>query len=1247
MTIDRVHGVPEAGAAVLGEGLEAMPSLLALWAAGHVPAGKRLRGIAASVPPDRRWVVAVVDWWSAVTLGQAVDDSRWLSGTLPELAPHPHLVRVIAETSGIDMLPLLQILIASETREQLATRARSQLIYAQHGNLDTQAELDAFNELVRPLRDVVDAGELGVGDLPKAPTQKEIDVAARAARLDLNSARYRVMLDRLERTWEAFRHAAEAERSASHWSGDAVLARELHELRFSPVTPPDSPPDVRRLVEWLDAHPLDATVLATLSEEATMAAAAVDAAWIDLDDAVRVRAIDVLHLPDYQCGDPDERASVRWSRQREQLAERLELLSDGALGPGFEERTLEVELAIEEGDLETATIVLDELSGAREARDRTSRRAKRRDLVLEAFAELENPPQELQQLAHALKTASPSDLTDTSVDALRDAVQNRYEAEQDTRRAHRAARLANLRQELTRLELSGPVLASAQELLEQAEQAEKKGAAPQDESSSLEPLDALIAQQRELRQIATDQAIALLRSEISEVVDLAGESDLRAASALRDAGDLPAAERTATRGLVDFRRRTAPVFDVRDGEAYLVDRVIGYVRGRLNVSPADIRRVHVALKAKPFLILAGLSGSGKSSLARLYAEAVGASVVNGQFSREAVQPNWVDASSTLGFYNPVMDRFEPGWLTDVIVRCLQSPDLPHFVILDEMNLAPVEYYLADVLSVMEDARDSGDAVIRLYPQGVTPVNAEKYEPTLRFPRNLFIIGTVNTDETTRTISHRVLDRASYVQLDTTVDSAHHRPEERRALVPPIQVRMRDWRTLVVSETADTLWVHDALVEIAKELGRVNIGLGLRSHLGIESYVANARGVLGQQEALDAALLQRVIPKIRGFKRKLEGPLERLAELFGRIGAHRCRYLVEWWLSDALDVDDFLDGGDQSVGIALSGFVPEYETAGLEGGALGATDPDSEPDHPWDDDELTPIVAELIATGEYFDPDGKIVNSALGAALHARVPRLRTKTGGLKALVTQLGHGVVDTSTAKTPRVRAAPPAPEAPARRPEDFRVAVVGIMGSDAWRTTVEDADDRVDLTILGSLLSEAGVAYADCGFPKLSVALQFALTDTAYCVDDEDGTGRLRVSPRRAAVNALPDITAGELTGRLGAEIFLRTSPRCDPVPVGLTERALTMLMREAREWSYDELTALGRTLESRPEDWVGVIRNLVAVRVLSRVGPAPAPFALSDDIDSPARGVSLVASELRRRLESSSWGFSADVVEGIVAI
>lgn len=381
--------------------------------------------------------------------------------------------------------------------------------------------------------------------------------------------------------------------------------------------------------------------------------------------------------------------------------------------------------------------------------------------------------------------------------------------------------------------------------------------------------------------------------------------------------DLSDAQLTEARDRADELRREVEDrrihrWQAADGEDALVDHLLSYCRGTLDFHPMDIRRLYVSLKTRPFVILAGLTGSGKSSLTRTFAEACGASGSNGRFRRIAVKPEWIDQTDVLGFVNPISEYFVPGWLAETVRDCERDPDRLHFVLLDEMNLAPVEQYLAEWLSAIEEARSGSDDVwLPLYSSALTPKNGDEWPHRVKFPENLTIVGTVNVDEITRPLSERVIDRANVLLLSVEVSDRHHEPSGQSP--GPWHVGLTEFRKVCTTEPSNEL--HEFLVYVADILRQANIGVGLRAHIELERFVANAEGILDPEVALDWGVVQRIIPKIRGFKRNLEESLRELLDEFDNVGAEQSAAIVRRWLDDSVSDDEFLEGTDPRLALA--------------------------------------------------------------------------------------------------------------------------------------------------------------------------------------------------------------------------------------------------------------------------------------------------------------------------------------------
>lgn len=200
-----------------------------------------------------------------------------------------------------------------------------------------------------------------------------------------------------------------------------------------------------------------------------------------------------------------------------------------------------------------------------------------------------------------------------------------------------------------------------------------------------------------------------------------------------------------------------------------------------------------ALRTKPFMLLAGISGTGKSRIVREMAKACWASHEEDygkncprNFSMVQVKPNWHDSSDLIGYVSRINgEKYVVGPFLRFIAKAIKDPKRPYFLCLDEMNLAPVEQYFAEYLSVIE-SRKLQDGQIETDP--IVPFeNTEAYGSLidqlfdsdeerkaykteeggkrLTVPENLFVVGTVNMDETTFSFSRKVLDRAMTIEMN--------------------------------------------------------------------------------------------------------------------------------------------------------------------------------------------------------------------------------------------------------------------------------------------------------------------------------------------------------------------------------------------------------------------------------------------------------------------------------------------------
>jgi 5-methylcytosine-specific restriction protein B len=182
----------------------------------------------------------------------------------------------------------------------------------------------------------------------------------------------------------------------------------------------------------------------------------------------------------------------------------------------------------------------------------------------------------------------------------------------------------------------------------------------------------------------------------------------------------------------------------------------------------EVRRFHAALNFlthKHFVILSGLSGVGKTQLALRYARAVHGlsdAMASDPFLFVcAVRPEWTDPTGLTGYYDVLSNRYVVPPFLEAVLLATAYPDSPVFVVLDEMNLARVEYYFSDVLSAVE-TREALQLHSNSVPlEGTTGASIRAELP---LPLNLYITGTINVDETTNPVSDKVLDRAVVIDM---------------------------------------------------------------------------------------------------------------------------------------------------------------------------------------------------------------------------------------------------------------------------------------------------------------------------------------------------------------------------------------------------------------------------------------------------------------------------------------------------
>ncbi|MBO0527482.1 DUF3578 domain-containing protein [Clostridium botulinum] len=304
-----------------------------------------------------------------------------------------------------------------------------------------------------------------------------------------------------------------------------------------------------------------------------------------------------------------------------------------------------------------------------------------------------------------------------------------------------------------------------------------------------------------------------------------------------------------------------------------------------------IKNYYLSLKTKPFVLLSGISGTGKSKLVQLFAEAIGSNFENGRFTIIPVRPDWSDPSDLLGYKN-IEGEFLPGPLTNVISRAVIDPTKPYFVCLDEMNLARVEYYFSDILSLMETrCKKCGNIITeKIFKSEVFGQDKEALETykDLYIPENLYIVGTVNMDETTFPFSKKVLDRANTIEfneVDLNINFEYFNSVVEESEVLNISKNYIVSKYLKVVDCLDKReYIEKILIVLNKindELKEINHHFAYRIRDEVIFYVLYAieYELMNIDEALDYAIRQKILPRVQGSNINVKAVLINLYKLF--------------------------------------------------------------------------------------------------------------------------------------------------------------------------------------------------------------------------------------------------------------------------------------------------------------------------------------------------------------------------------
>ena len=329
----------------------------------------------------------------------------------------------------------------------------------------------------------------------------------------------------------------------------------------------------------------------------------------------------------------------------------------------------------------------------------------------------------------------------------------------------------------------------------------------------------------------------------------------------------------------------------------------------LEFNPRILKAFHTALKTaewSPLAVLAGVSGTGKSELPQLYAKFGGINCLN-----IPVQPNWDSQEAMLGYYNTVSSKFEAQPLLQYLVQT-QTPnsgktdkheeykcslkDQMNIVLLDEMNLAHIEQYFAEFLSKLEERRGKKEGDKQFPALAVKLGGTDAYP--LPMGRNVLWVGTMNQDETTKSLSDKVLDRGIVINFPRPDEFKRRLNLNRDVKAEEKYLSVKTWNSwkLILNdqqvfETEKIIAPYKELVEkINKSISNIGRAIGHRVWQSIENYIWNYPDVrkeflcrpadLSDEDfikeiskkidpAFEDQLVQKIMPKLRGIENRGE------------------------------------------------------------------------------------------------------------------------------------------------------------------------------------------------------------------------------------------------------------------------------------------------------------------------------------------------------------------------------------------
>lgn len=323
----------------------------------------------------------------------------------------------------------------------------------------------------------------------------------------------------------------------------------------------------------------------------------------------------------------------------------------------------------------------------------------------------------------------------------------------------------------------------------------------------------------------------------------------------------------------------------------MVHFVVEYAKNcrlHLSYTEQDIATFVAGLGASKLSILQGMSGTGKTSLPKIFSEAI-----LGNCEIVEVESSWKDKNELLGYYNEFSMKYTPKKFTLALYKTALNKEIFTFILLDEMNLSRIEYYFSDFLSLMEHEEDKRELKLiniklsRTEKEGEVEYLALEQGHTLKVPPNVWFIGTANRDESTFVISDKVYDRALTMNFTK-------RATKVRNFTDPIPQQYYDYETMnrLLSEAKKNgkfdAEQNELIRSVEALLAPYNISFGNRILKQMEDFVniycACFANVDVEKEAIEKILLSKVVAKLEV---KTIDDKEKLQMEFEKLKLHQC------------------------------------------------------------------------------------------------------------------------------------------------------------------------------------------------------------------------------------------------------------------------------------------------------------------------------------------------------------------------